>query len=133
MHEAVQKKQAQQWHQEVRGWQNELATWHTDLIFLSRMADIYGLKLHLPDERARLSDLNGRVRQFLEVVTALVHDDLRPHEEQVRKVAEDRLLLRDRELPYRHTEHANRMDGLRLTYRALRDALYATVEHLRQL
>lgn len=133
MHEADQKKQAQQWHHQVRGWQNELATWHTDLLFLQRMADIYGLKLHLPAERALLGDLNTRVRQFLDLVTALGHDGLRSHEEQVRKAAEDRLLLRDRELPYRHSEHNARMDDLRLNYRALRDALFATVEHLRQL
>lgn len=132
MAEVNNVQQAQQFADEVRMWQSDMASWHTELMFMLRMADIYGLKEHDPAGIRHLERVKEGAKRYLSTLTD--HGQhLRSHEEQTRKVAEDRLLLRDRELPYRHADHKAATDRMRAEFRQWQEALYTMVDQLRQL
>lgn len=132
MAEVNNVQQAQQFANEVRAWQSEMASWHTEMLFMLRLADIYGLKEHDPAGLRHLDRMKEGSKRFL--ATLADHGQhLRSHEEHVRKVAEDRLLNRDRDLPYRHNDHKTATDRLRAEFRQWHEALYTTIDQLRQL
>jgi len=53
------------------------------------------------------------------------------HEEDLQKVVEDRVLLKDRELPFKHKDMVEEMQEFRIAGNGLKNDLYNKIEQLR--
>ena len=126
------RKQAQQFYNETRAWQSEMNSLVIDLMFFERILDIYGLKLLEPTEKRDLELLKGTLKSFLEHRVEGMKLRLKTHEDYLQKVVEDRILLKDKDLPYKHQDTENEMKNFRLGGGRLKSDLYNKVEQLKQ-
>lgn len=126
------RKQAQQFYNETRAWQSEMNSLVIDFMFFERILDIYGLKLLEPTEKRDLELLKGTLKSFLEHRVEGMKLRLKTHEEYLQKVVEDRILLKDKDLPYKHQDTENEMKDFRLGGGRLKSDLYNKVEQLKQ-
>jgi len=125
------RKQAQAYYDEARTWHAELNSLVIDLMFLQRIAGIYGLKVTDPDESRELAALQDDLTVFLKQHVESYRERLQAHEQHLQKIVEDRMLLKDRELPYRHQDLQTATRKLRTEGFRLREELYAKVEALK--
>lgn len=130
--EVNDRKLAQQFYNETKQWQSELNSLIIDLMFLQRILDIYGLKISDAAEQRDIGHLKETLNSFVQFRVEKQRSKLRTHEEYLQKIVEDRILLRDRELPYKHqdikAEHEDFWQGGTI----LKNELYIKVEQLKQ-
>jgi hypothetical protein len=129
--EVNDRKQAQRNHGETREWQSELNTLVIDLLFYQRMVDIYGLKATDPVEKRDIQLLKETLTSFVEYRVENQKNRLKMHEEYLHRVMEDRVLLKDRELPFKHKDMAQEMHDFRMAGAGLKANLYNKIEYLR--
>ncbi len=129
--EVNDRKQAQRNHSETREWQSELNRLVIDLLFYQRMVDIYGLKAFEPVEKRDIQLLKETLTSFIQHRVENQKNRLKMHEEDLQKVVEDRLLLKDRELPFKHKDMAEEMQDFRMAGGGLKNSLYSKIEYLR--
>ncbi|MCF8463356.1 MAG: hypothetical protein K9G41_00840 [Flavobacteriales bacterium] len=129
--EVNDRKQAQRNHSETREWQSELNTLVIDLLFYQRMVDIYGLKASDPVEKRDIQLLKETLTSFVEHRVENQKNRLKMHEEYLQRVVEDRVLLKDRELPFKHKDMADEMQDFRIAGSQLKANLYDKIEYLR--
>lgn len=118
---------ARQYLEQTAQWQAELNTLSIDLLFFQRMLDIYGLKSDPQD----LYDLKQRLQAFIRQQIEERKRTVSTHHEYLKPIAEDRVLLKDREMPYIHKEQEQEMLAFRRSAQDLKDELYRTVEELK--
>ncbi|MGB0368806.1 MAG: hypothetical protein ACPGU4_07525 [Flavobacteriales bacterium] len=126
------RKLAQQFFNETRAWQSEMNSLVIDLMFFERILDIYGLKLMDPGEKRDLELLKETLKSFLEHRVEGAKIRLKTHEEYLQKVVEDRILLKDKDLPYKHRDMEDEFKDFRLGGGRLKNDLYNKVEQLKQ-
>lgn len=129
--EVNDRKQAQHNYSETREWQSELNTLVIDLLFYQRMVDIYGLKASDPVEKRDIQMLTETLGSFVEHRVENQKSRLKMHEDYLQKVVEDRVLLKDRELPFKHKDMAAEMQDFRVAGNSLKNDLFNKIEQLR--
>lgn len=112
--EVNDRKEAQRNYSETREWQSELNSLVIDLQFYQRMVDIYGLKANDAVEKRDVELLKETLSSFMQHRVENQRNRLKMHEEYLQKVAEDRVLLKDRELPFKHKDMWEEMHDFRL-------------------
>ena len=112
--EVNDRKEAQRNYSETREWQSELNSLVIDLQFYQRMVDIYGLKANDAVEKRDVELLKETLSSFMQHRVENQRNRLKMHEEYLQKVAEDRVLLKDRELPFKHKDMLEEMHDFRL-------------------
>lgn len=130
--EVNDRKLAQQFFNETKQWQAELNSLVIDLMFFERMLSIYGLKIIDPVESRDLNLLKETLSSFLEHRVEGYKNKLKQHEEYLQKVVEDRVLLKDRDLPYKHQDVKNEVVDFRSGGFSLKQQLYDKVEQLKE-
>lgn len=130
--EVNDRKQAQRFYNETRQWQSELNSLVIDLMFLQRILDIYGLKISDSVEQRDIGHLKETLISFIEFRVEKYKSKLRTHEDYLQKIVEDRVLLRDRELPYKHQDMQAEMQDFWQGGMSLKAELYNKVEQLKQ-
>lgn len=126
------RKLAQQFFNQTKTWQSEANSLEIDMMFFERILDIYGLKVADAAERRDITLLRETLSSFLEHRMDNVKMRLRLHEEYLQKVIEDRVLLKDRDLPYKHQDMEDEMRDFRKGGGGLKNDLYMKVEQLKQ-
>ena len=129
--EVNDRKQAQRNYNETRQWQAELNSLVIDLLFYQRMVDIYGLKASDSVEKRDIQLLKETLNSFIEHRVENQKNRLKMHEEYLLKVVEDRVLLKDRELPFKHKDMAEEMQDFRMAGSGLKNDLFNKIEQLR--
>ena len=129
--EVNDRKEAQRHYNETREWQSELNTLVIDLLFYQRMVDIYGLKASDPVEKRDILLLKETLASFIEHRVENQKSRLKMHEEYLQKVVEDRVLLKDRELPFKHKDMLEEMQDFRIAGNGLKNDLFNKIEQLR--
>ena len=130
--EVNDRKQAQQFYNETKRWQSELNSLVIDLMFLQRILDIYGLKISDPLEQRDISFLKETLTSFIELRIEQHRSKLKTHEEYLQKIVEDRVLLKDREMPYKHQDMKTEVHDFWQGGMNLKNELYTKVEQLKQ-
>ncbi len=130
--EVNDRKQAQQFYNETRQWQSELNSLVIDLMFLQRILDIYGLKISDALEQRDISHLKETLNSFVQFRVEKQKSKLKTHEDYLQKIVEDRVLLRDRELPYKHQDIRTEVEDFWQGGISLKNELYTKVEQLKQ-
>ena len=129
--EVNDRKEAQRNYSETREWQSELNSLVIDLQFYQRMVDIYGLKANDAVEKRDVELLKETLSSFMQHRVENQRNRLKMHEEYLQKVAEDRVLLKDRELPFKHKDMLEEMLDFRVAGNGLKNELFNKIEHLR--
>ena len=118
---------------ENRDAQREIASWMIDLRFCSRMLEIYGLKAETNTVRDQIEKSQDLVDDFLDLRLNQLVMDLRKSEQHLVKVAQDALLIKDREMSYRQASERKLISEARNSYNDLRHSLYSIIEDLKSL
>jgi hypothetical protein len=126
------RKLAQQFYNKTKSWQVEANSLEIDLMFFMRILDIYALKISEPTEKRDVNLLKETVSSFLNHRMDNVKNRLKTHEEYLQKVVEDRILLKDKDLPYRHRDMEEEFGDFRKGGGGLKNDLYLKVERLKQ-
>ena len=126
------RKLAQQFYNETRAWQSDMNSLVIDLMFFERILDIYGLKLLEPTDKRDLEFLKETLKSFLEHRSEAMKGRLKEHETYLQRVVEDRVLLKDKDLPYKHSDMEKEVKDFRLGGGRLKNDLYNKVEQLKQ-
>lgn len=129
--EVNDRRRAQLFYNEVKNWQSELNTHVIDLLFFQRILDIYSLKVSETTEARDVHFLKETLASFLQHRVEIQKRKLRGHEEYLHKIVEDRLLLKDKELPFKHRDMEKDMNDFRTGYRSLNQSLYTKIEQLK--
>lgn len=130
--EVNDRKLAQQFFNETKQWQSDLNSLVIDLMFFERMLSIYGLKIIDPMESRDLNLLKETLSSFLKHRVEGHKNKLKLHEEYLQRVVEDRVLLKDRDLPYKHQDIKDEVADFRSGGFNLKEQLYDKVEQLKQ-
>lgn len=125
------RAKAQEYLAATRRWQSEVSSWGIELMFLQRMLDIYGLKAEEGPQKERVRSLRSRMASFLPSETDRLKDLLSAHDSHLTQIVEDRLLLQDRELPYRHGDAEQAMHAARTAYHGLQLSAFSLIEELK--
>ena len=124
---------AKQFLAENRRWQSELASWQTDLMFNLRMLDIYGLKSESALVAENMEKLTSMVKDFQTIRLERVRSQLKSNEVTLGRLVSDELLLKDREMPFRHKDDGKDVSEARVGYHSLQQQMYALIEQLKAL
>jgi phosphopantetheine adenylyltransferase len=130
--EVNDRKQAQQFYNETKRWQSEMNSLVIDLMFLKRILDIYGLKISDAAEQRDINHLKETLTSFVEFRVEKQKSKLKTHEDYLQRIVEDRILLRDRELPYKHQDMKTEVEDFWQGGASLKNELYTKVEQLKQ-
>jgi len=131
MDRAYQEK-ARQFLSQTNRWLSELSSAATELMFLQRMLDIYGLKSSDTGHEPQVVHLRKRISGILDMLNRVTPERLHAHTDHLTKIVEDRLLLEDRELPYRHSELESAMQTLRADFSKAQQEAFALIEALKR-
>lgn len=126
------RKLAQQFYNETRSWQSDVNSLVIDLMFFERILSIYSLKISDPAESRDVNLLKETLKSFLEHRVEIHKSLLKQHEEYLQKIVEDRVLLKDRELPYKHKDIQQEVAEFTSGGVSLKNQLYQKVEQLKQ-
>lgn len=126
-------RSASQFLSENKAWQSEVGSWEIDLLFCSRMLDIYGLKADSSELKAEQVELKKMVGDVIEIRLMHLKGGLKKNEVTLSKAAADGLLVKDRELPYRQKDDENEMNEAREAVHGLQQRLYSFIEQLKSL
>lgn len=126
------QERARQYLRETNKWLSELSSAAIEMMFLQRMLDIYGLKSSDSGHELQVSELRNKIGSLLQHVDRTMPERLHAHTEHLNKVVEDRLLLEDRELPYRHSELGTAMQELRADYAKANQEAFRLIEELKR-
>lgn len=129
--EVNDRAKAQAFYEEVRQWQSEVNTQVIDLMFFQRILDIYGLKAAEAGDAADVVHLKRTLTSFLEHRVEGHKRLLREHEEYLLKIVEDRVLLKDREFPFKHQDVKKEVQDFRVGAQSLKTSLYEKIERLK--
>lgn len=113
--------------------QREIASWIIDLRFCSRMLEIYGLKAETSIVRDQIKRSQAVLADFVDLKLDQLVKDLRRTEQHLVKLAEDALLVKDREMSYRQASDLKLISEARNSYHDLRKSLYSIIEELKSL
>ena len=130
--EVNDRKEAQRNYSETREWQSELNSLVIDLQFYQRMVDIYGLKANDAIEKHDVNLLKETLSSFIQHRVENQKNRLKMHEEYLQKVAEDRVLLKDRELPFKHKDMLEEMLDFRVAGNGLKNELFNKQDALQE-
>lgn len=130
--EVNDRKQAQQFYNQTKQWQSELNSLLIDLMFLQRILDIYGLKISDAVEQRDIGHLKETLSSFVEFRVENQKEKLKSHEDYLQRIVEDRVLLKDRELPYKHRDVKVEMEDFWKGGTSLKHELFTKVEQLKQ-
>jgi hypothetical protein len=131
--EVNDRKRAQHFYNSVKEWQSETNSSLIDLLFFQRILDIYGLKAMDPVLARDVEILKRSLVTFLEQTAETHKRRLREHEGYLQRIVEDRVLLKDRDFPYRHKDVEKEVESFRQTFWGLKNELFAKVEHLKNV
>ena len=126
------RKLAQQFYNETRSWQSDVNSLVIDLMFFERILSIYSLKITDPAESRDVHLLKETLKSFLEHRVEVYKSRLKGHEEYLQKIIEDRVLLKDRDLPYKHKDIQQEVSEFTTGGVSLKNQLYQKVEQLKQ-
>jgi hypothetical protein len=122
---------AREFYDETKQWQSEVNTQVIDLMFFQRILDIYGLKAAETGDAADVVHLKRTLTSFLEYRVEGHKKLLRDHEEYLLKIVEDRVLLKDREFPFKHQDIGKEVQDFRVGAQSLKTSLYEKIERLK--
>ena len=126
------RKLAQQFFNETKEWQSEVNSLVIDLMFFERLLSIYGLKISEPVENRDVNLLKDTLSSFLEHRVEAHKIRLKQHEDYLQKIVEDRVLLKDRDLPYKHQDVKTEVSDFRTGGFSLKQQLFEKIEQLKQ-
>jgi len=126
------KANAKEYLAAVKVWQAELNSWATELMFLQRMLDIYGLKAMEEPQSGHVRTLKQSMTRHLKESTEQLKKLLHHHEEHLALIVEDRLLLVDRELPYKQRETERAVQECRAGFHGIQHAAFNIIEELKR-
>ena len=118
---------------ENREWQSEIGSWEIDLMFCSRMLDIYGLKADTSNHKTEQVDLKKVVSDVIEVRLTSIKRQLKDNERALQKATADELLFKDSQMPYRQDDDRNEMNQARQAVHSLQQRLYGFIELLKSI
>lgn len=124
---------AKQFLAENRSWQSEIGSWEIDLLFCERMLDIYGLKAETAGMQGTKESIKTSVRDFISIRLGNLKSQLKTNEGILNRMVEDELLLKDRQMSYRHDDDKSDMDCTRIAAHTLQNQLYGFIEELKSL
>jgi len=125
------RAQAQDYHSLARRWQSEIDSWGIELMFLQRMLDIYGLKAHDDVQTEQVRALKSKMVAFRVDDCEQLKKLLSEYDGHLRMIAEDRLLLQDRDLPYKHADAERSILEARHAYHGLQASAFGLIEVLK--
>lgn len=126
------KASAQEYLHSTRKWLSELDSWSIELMFLQRMLDIYGLKAEDETQSAKLCALRSHIGSFLSDGIAQRRDLLHGHERHLQQIVADKLLLKDKELPYRQSDAEKAILEGRSSFYGIQERAFAVIEDLKR-
>ena len=126
------KANAKEYLAAVKVWQAELNSWATELMFLQRMLDIYGLKAMEEPHSGQVRALKQNMSRHLKETTEQLKQILHQHEEHLALIVEDRLLLIDRELPYKHKDAERAVLECRAGFHGIQQVAFHIIEELKR-
>jgi hypothetical protein len=126
------KDKTRQFLTDTNRWLSGLNSAAIELMFLQRMLDIYGLKSSDPDHEARVIRLKRKITEILEVLNSTMPERLHAHAEHLTRILDDRLLLEDRELPYRHSALETALQALRTDFAKTQQEAFLFIEELKR-
>jgi hypothetical protein len=126
-------KSAKIFFEENRSWQSEIGSWEIDLLFCSRMLDIYGLKvensLMSDTQRSLKSEIEGlKTSKFSQMKSQLKFNELK-----LSRLVEDSVLIKDRQMSFRQDDDRSEMNALRLLVHQLQQHLYSFIDQMKSL
>lgn len=124
---------ARQFLTENRSWQSEIGSWEIDLLFCERMLDIYGLKAETAGMQSTKTSVKSSVSDFISIRLNNLKSQLKANEGILSRLVEDELLLKDREMPFRHDDDKADMESTRIAAHTLQKQLYSFIEELKSL
>ena len=89
------------------------------------------MSVEVNDRKEAQRNFNETLGSFIEHRVENQKNRLKMHEEYLRKVVEDRVLLKDRELPFKHKDMTEEMKDFRIAGGGLKNDLYNKIEQLR--
>jgi hypothetical protein len=125
------RAKAQEFLTASKKWHSEIGSCEIELMFLQRMLDIYGLKADDAAQTNAVRSLRLRMTTLVKEDALRLKQHLYDHEHHLAQIVEDRLLLQDRELPYRHVELERSVQDFRITYQNLHQAAFVLIEELK--
>ncbi|MBL4587385.1 MAG: hypothetical protein JKX84_10070 [Flavobacteriales bacterium] len=129
--EVNDRKLAKRFYDETREWQSAMNTLVIDLMFFQRIIDIYGLKITDVVEKRDVEVLKETLKSFLDHRVGGQKNRLKTHEEYLLGIAEDRVLLKDRNMQYKHQDMEKEVQDFRVGGVGLKNSLYQKVEQLK--
>jgi len=129
--EVNDRKLAQRFYSETREWQSEMNTLAIDLMFFQRIMDIYGLKAIDVVEKRDVEVLKETLKSFLEHRVEGQKNRLKTHEDYLLGIVEDRVLLKDRDMQYKHKDMETEIQDFRMGGVGLKNSLYQKIEQLK--
>lgn len=125
------RAQAQEYLSAVRRWLSELDSWGIELMFLQRMLDIYGLKAHDEVQTEQVRALKSKMVAFRVEDCERLKKTLTEYDGHLRGIGEDRLLLQDRDLPYKHADAERSIQEARHAYHGIHASAFGLIEVLK--
>ena len=125
--------QARRFLDENRRSQSEIGSWEIDLLFCDRMLDIYGLKVDAEGMRKTMLILKERIQDLLSIRLENLKTQLKENEVLLKRLVDDELLLKDRQMPFRDADDKSDMDNTRIAAHALQNQLYGFIEELKSI
>jgi hypothetical protein len=118
---------------ENKSWQSEIGSWEIDLLFCERMVDIYGLKAESDSMQETKSTITVSIHDLISIRLDNLKSQLKANEGILNRLVDDELLLKDRQMPFRHSDDKSEMDNTRVLVLALQGRLYSFIKELKAL
>lgn len=125
------RAKAQEYLTMTRRWRAELDSWAIELMFLQRMLDIYGLKAEDGPQMERLRSLRKAMGDFITAAIEELRSELGRHDEHLSQITEDKLLLQDKEMPYRHADVEHSIRDARSAYHGIQSKAFLLIDELK--
>ena len=118
---------------ENKSWQSEIGSWEIDLLFCERMVDIYGLKAESDSMQETKSTITVSIHDLISIRLDNLKSRLKANEGILSRLVDDELLLKDRQMPFLHSDDKSEMDKTRVLVLALQGRLYSFIKELKAL
>lgn len=126
------KQEVKQFYEEARRWQSDIDYWKVELAFFKRLLDIYGLKITDSRDQMTVANLQQKLDFFMHDEIADYKREIANHEEFLKDLAENKLIIDDDVYDDKHKQNARLMESFKKEFYKLKHELYACTEKLKQ-
>lgn len=126
------KQEVKQYYEEARKWQTDIDFWKVELSFFKRLLDIYGLKITDKRDQLTVASLQEKLDYFMHEEIMDYKREVANHEEFLRDLAENKLIIEDDVYEDKHKQNARLLESFKKEFFKLKNELYTCIERLKQ-